>query len=37
MSHVGEHTSVFLLAAFVLLAIVGLAFGAGWVVGKVLL
>ena len=37
MASVGERLSVFALAAIVLVAIVGLAFGAGWFVGKVLL
>jgi hypothetical protein len=33
----GERVSVYALAAFVLFAIVALAFGAGWFVGKILL
>ena len=37
MSRVSEQIGVFAFAAFVLLAIVALAFGAGWVVGKMLL
>jgi hypothetical protein len=37
MGSVGERLSVFALAAIVLLAIVALAFGAGWLVGKMLL
>jgi hypothetical protein len=37
MASVGERLSVFVLAAIVLIAIVALAFGAGWFVGKVLL
>jgi hypothetical protein len=37
MSKIGERISVFALVAFVLFAIVALAFGAGWLVGKVLL
>jgi hypothetical protein len=37
MSSVGERLSVFVLAAVVLFAIVALAFGAGWLVGKMLL
>jgi hypothetical protein len=37
MTRVGERLSVFALAAFVLAAIVALAFGAGWLVGKMLL
>jgi hypothetical protein len=37
MGRVGERISVFVLAAFVLSAIVAGAFGVGWLVGKVLL
>ena len=37
MASVGERLSVFVLAAIVLFAIVALSFGAGWLVGKVLL
>jgi hypothetical protein len=37
MGHVTERLSVFAFAAFVLAAIVALAFGAGWLVGKMLL
>ena len=37
MASVGERLSVFVLAAVVLVAIVALAFGAGWFVGKILL
>jgi hypothetical protein len=37
MGYVGDRISVYALAVFVLLAIVALAFGAGWLVGKVLL
>jgi hypothetical protein len=37
MSRFGEHLSVFVLAVVVVLAIVGLAFGAGYLVGKLLL
>lgn len=37
MSHVTERLSVYAFAAFVLVAIVALAFGAGWLVGKILL
>jgi hypothetical protein len=37
MGSVGERLSVFVLAAIVLFAIVALSFGAGWLVGKVLL
>lgn len=37
MRRVGERLSVYVLAAVVLGAIVALAFGAGWLVGKMLL
>jgi hypothetical protein len=37
MASVGERVSVFVLAAVVLAAIVALAFGAGWLVGRLLL
>ena len=37
MASVGQRLSVFVLVAVVLIAIVALAFGAGWFVGKVLL
>jgi hypothetical protein len=37
MGHVGERVSVYVLAAVVLGAIVALAFGAGYLVGKILL
>jgi len=37
MSRVSEQLGVFAFAALVLVAIVALAFGAGWVVGKMLL
>jgi hypothetical protein len=37
MTRVGERLSVFAFAAVVLAAIVALAFGAGWLVGKMLL
>jgi hypothetical protein len=37
MGNVGERVSVFAFAAVVFFAIVALAFGAGWVVGKMLL
>jgi len=37
MATVGERLSVFVLAAIVLFAIVALSFGAGWLVGKILL
>jgi hypothetical protein len=37
MRKLGEKLSVFAVAALVVLTIVGLAFGAGYLVGKVLL
>jgi hypothetical protein len=37
MASVGERLSVFVLAAVVLFAIVAISFGAGWLVGKILL
>ncbi len=37
MGHVTERVSVYVLAAVVLSAIVALAFGVGWLVGKILL
>ena len=37
MGKLGERLSVFAVAAIVVLTIVGLAFGAGYLVGKVLL
>jgi len=37
MGHVGERVSVYVFAAFVLSAVVALAFGAGWLIGKMLL
>ena len=37
MSDVTERVSVYVFAAVVLAAIVALAFGAGWLVGKILL
>ena len=37
MGQLGERLSVFAFAAFVLLAIVGFAFGAGYIIGKLLL
>jgi hypothetical protein len=37
MEQLGERLSVFALAVIVVLAIVGLAFGAGYLVGKLLL
>jgi hypothetical protein len=37
MSKLGEKLSVFAVAGIVVVAIVGLAFGAGYLVGKLLL
>jgi hypothetical protein len=37
MATVGERLSVFALAAIVLVAIVAISFGAGWLVGRLLL
>jgi hypothetical protein len=37
MATVGERLSVFAFAAFVVLAIVGLAFGAGYLIGRIFL
>jgi hypothetical protein len=37
MGHLGERLSVIALAVVVVLAIVGFAFGAGYLVGKLLL
>jgi hypothetical protein len=37
MSRLGERLSVFAVALIVIAAIVGLAFGAGYLVGKLLL
>ena len=37
MRSVGERVSVYVFAAVVLGAVVALAFGAGWLVGKMLL
>jgi hypothetical protein len=37
MGHFGERLSVFAVAVIVVLTIVGLAFGAGYLVGKLLL
>ena len=37
MKSLKERISVFVLAAFVLGGIVALAFGAGWLVGKIIL
>jgi hypothetical protein len=37
MSKLGERLSVFAVALIVVLAIVGLAFGAGYLIGKILL
>ena len=36
MTFIGDRLSVFAFAAFVLLAIVGLAFAAGYLLGKLL-
>jgi hypothetical protein len=37
MSKLGERLSVFAVAVIVVLAIIGLAFGAGYLIGKILL
>jgi hypothetical protein len=37
MGKLGERLSVFAVAAIVVLAIIGLAFAAGYIVGKILL
>ena len=37
MSQLGERLSVFAVAAIVILAIVGLAFGVGYIIGRLLL
>jgi preprotein translocase subunit SecE len=37
MATVGERLSVFAFAAFVVLAIIGLAFGAGYLIGRIFL
>jgi hypothetical protein len=37
MANVGDKLTVFAFAAFVLLAIVGLAFAAGYLIGRILL
>jgi hypothetical protein len=37
MAGVGERLTVFAFAAFVVLAVVGLAFGAGYLIGRVFL
>jgi hypothetical protein len=37
MSHAGERLSVFAFAIFLIVAFVGLAFAAGWIIGKLLL
>jgi hypothetical protein len=37
MSNLGERLSVFAVALIVIVAVVGLAFGAGYLVGKLLL
>ena len=37
MTQLGERLSVFAVAAVVVATVVGLAFAAGWIVGKLLL
>jgi len=37
MSKLGERLSVFAVALIVVLAVIGLAFGAGYLIGKILL
>jgi hypothetical protein len=37
MASAGERVTVFAFAAFVVAAIVGLAFGAGYLIGRILL
>jgi hypothetical protein len=37
MAHAGEKLTVFAFALFLLAAFVGLAFAAGWIIGKLLL
>jgi hypothetical protein len=37
MAGVGERVTVFAFAAFIVLAIVGLAFAVGYVIGRILL
>jgi hypothetical protein len=37
MANVGDRLTVFAFAAFVLAAIVGLAFGAGYLIGRIFL
>jgi hypothetical protein len=37
MSKLGERLSVFAVAVIVVIAIIGLAFGAGYLIGKILL
>jgi hypothetical protein len=37
MAHAGDRLTVFAFALFVLAAFVGLAFAAGWIIGKLLL
>jgi hypothetical protein len=37
MNTVGERLSVLVLAAIVLVAIIAISFGVGWLVGKILL
>jgi hypothetical protein len=37
MAHAGERLTVFAFALVLLAAFVGLAFGVGWIIGKLLL
>ncbi len=37
MSKLGERLSVFAVALIVVIAVIGLAFGAGYLIGKILL
>ena len=37
MAHAGDRLAVFAFALFLLAAFVGLAFAAGWIIGKLLL
>jgi hypothetical protein len=37
MAHAGERITVFAFALVLLAAFVGVAFGAGWIIGKLLL
>jgi hypothetical protein len=37
MAHAGDRVGVFAFALFLLAAFVGLAFAAGWIIGKLLL